>query len=1012
MLKSTRELLRGKASSKNPRLNLTLLTVIAVLVAVRLDPACGGELLTSEIPTGKTITPTAARGAIFQDLNPHYPSAPELRAGQATAVAVSPDGRALAILTSGYNRYSTPDGNAAEKGKLYVPELSTEYVFLFDITGPTPKQLQTLTLPNAFQGLAWAPSSDRLFASGGQDDTVVEFVRHADTFVHGRTFALGHTAGVGLNSTPETGAIAVSPDGHALLVTNLQSDSVSLIELASGQIAAEQDLRPGKIDPAHQGEPGGSYPRSVVWASATHAYIASERDREIISLSLSGSTLRVTKRISVPGQPVAVLANRTGSRVYVALDTTNRVLILDSASDTIIESVDATAPQRLYDNKKQLGGANSNALALTPDEHTLLVSNGGENAIAVIRLGKSAMDPTSSGENRGDDDGDEDDGDGDLHKTGGPSSSIVVGLVPTGWYPTGVATSRDGSRWYVVNGKSPTGPNARWCDRIDSSTHTCVMENPRGVVHNAENGSTLLITRNQFVWQLEKAGFLNIPVPSLRDLTQLTRQVMRNDHFDRPRQNAKDRRLFAFLRAHIHHVIYIIKENRSYDQVLGDLDRGNGDPRLTLFPQAISPNHHALARQFVTLDNFFVSGEVSWSGWDWAVAAQTNDFREHDEPITMAHRGLEADTGLNRNINVGLPTSQERHAERQISPADPDILPGEYDINAPDGPGGDAGKGYLWDAALRSHLTLRNWGFFGENRNYPPPEPLVRDPYSQKRQVFFAAKSALRPYSDPYFLDFTPAFPDFWRVQEWKREFALFSARGSAPNLMLVRLGNDHFGAFSYAIDGVNTPETQMADNDYAVGLLIEAVANSPFARDTLIIALEDDALDGPDHVDAHRSIVLFAGPYVRQQALVSTRYTTVSVVKTIEEILGLPALGLNDALDVPMSEVFDTTTTKWIYRAIVPAILRATQLPLPPTLHACRVSPVHSSEYWSRVMAGQDFSGADRIDPLTFNQALWQGFKSDAPYPDSPTGKDLSQGRPELLHAVLITPGGSCANP
>jgi hypothetical protein len=419
-----------------------------------------------------------------------------------------------------------------------------------------------------------------------------------------------------------------------------------------------------------------------------------------------------------------------------------------------------------------------------------------------------------------------------------------------------------------------------------------------------------------------------------------------------------------------------------------------------LFPRNLSPNHHALARQFVTLDNFLVSGEVSWSGWDWAVAAQTNDFRERDEPVTNAGRGLEADTGLNRNINVGLATSQERHAERGMYPTDPDILPGEHDINASDGPNAEAGKGYLWDAALRAHKTVRNWGFFGENRDYAPQGPLLRDPYSQKRQVFFATKSSLRPNSDPYYLDFTPAFPDFWRIQEWQREFASFVARGSAPDLMLVRLGNDHFGAFAAAIDGIDTPDTQMADNDYALGRLIETVANSPFAADTLIISIEDDACDGPDHVDAHRSIALFAGPYVKQRAVISNRYTTVSIVKTIEEILGLEPIGLNDTLETPMSELFDTANGHWAYKAVVPDILRSTKLPLPPALSACRISPRHSSDYWARVMAGQDFSTADRINPAAFNQALWRGLKGDAPYPGAASGADLSVDRASLLGA------------
>ena len=255
--------------------------------------------------------------------------------------------------------------------------------------------------------------------------------------------------------------------------------------------------------------------------------------------------------------------------------------------------------------------------------------------------------------------------------------------------------------------------------------------------------------------------------------------------------------------------------------------------------------------------------------------------------------------------------------------------------------------------------------------------------------------------------------PDFWRIKEWKREFAEFVAKGAAPNLMLVALSNDHFGAYDKAIDGVNTPETQMADNDYALGQLIETVADSPFAKDTLIVSIEDDACDGPDHVDAHRSIALFAGPYIRQHAVVSTRYTTVSVVKTIEEILGIGSIGLNDALAVPMSDVFDPNQVSWSYKAIVPDVLRSTKLPLPPVDHASIELPTHSAAYWTRAMAGQDFSGPDRIEPVSFNRTLWRGLMSDTPYPAAARPGDAGQGGniircsgnpdPSPLHAKII---------
>lgn len=949
------------------------------VAATSSDVPCGSEELPPqpvELPTGKSITPSAAHGAIFQDLNPALPAAPDVRVSGAAAVAVSPNGRLLAILTSGYNQFYGRDGKTS-------PELSSDYVFLFDITGREPKLSQVVPIRATFQGLSWAPSSDRLFASGGAEDAVVEFARTDSMFAVARTVRLGHRAWVGLDMAAWVGAaakdcpgcagepsgIAVSPDGKWLLVANIMNDSVSLIDLAAGRVVAEQDLRPGIIDPQYRGQSGGSYPRAVAWSSASHAYVASERDREIISLSLSQGKTRVAHRISVRGAPVALLANRSGSRLYVALDTTGQVVIIDTLHDKVIESLEVVAPESLYPNKKLLGGANTNALALTPDERTLLVSNGGENAIAVVQLSDNARGAASN--KRGD--GDDDDDGHDINR------SAVVGLVPTGWYPAGVATSKDGSRWYVVNGKSPTGPNGGWCKNVDPVLKRCV---------SGKGGKQAdLFAENLQVEQLEKAGFLTLPAPSPLELARLTKQVARNNRLDQPEKTAADERLFSFLHNHIKHVIYIMKENRSYDQILGDLGVGNGDSRLTLFGEKITPNQHAIARNFVTLDNTLVSGEGSMQGWAWTESAQTTDYNERSEPLTYVLRTPMEAYGNDRSINMGLATSKERHDQLAASPSDPDVLPGTHDVNAPDGPGGVEGKGYIWDAALQKGLTVRNWGMAPDprwtlgimyDRGDAVAAPGIRTPYEHNLRVFWSAKASLIPYSDPCYLTFYPAYPDFWRVKEWKREFAHFVAAGSAPNLMLMWLANDHTGWFDKALDGVNTPETQVADNDYALGEIVEAVANSPFAKDTLIISIEDDAWDGSDHVDAHRSIALFAGPYLRRHVVVSTRYTTVSVVKTIEEVLGLDPIGLNDALAAPMSDLFEPTPAAagWSFKAIVPDVLRSTRLPLPPAEHAHVAYPRHSAAYWAKAMADQDFSGPDRVDPVTFNRALTHGLK------------------------------------
>jgi DNA-binding beta-propeller fold protein YncE len=577
----------------------------------------------------------------------------------------------------------------------------------------------------------------------------------------------------------------------------------------------------------------------------------------------------------------------------------------------------------------------------------------------------------------------------------------VVGLIPTGWYPTAVAVRPDGRQLYVVNGKSVPGP---------------VPDNCRNNL-SIEPGSQVACTAaNQYVWQLEKAGFLTLPPPSPAELGRLTRQVAVNDHFSSARGGAEDTATFTFLRQHIHHVIYIVKENRTYDQILGDLEVGNGDPRLAVFGRTITPNQHALARDFVDLDAFYDSGESSNTGWNWTTAARTNDYTERAAPVNYADRGLQYDQeGDNRGVNVGFATSAERVAANPLLSKDPNLLPGAVDVAAPDGPGGDAGHGYIWDQALRAGLSVRNWGFYGDLTLYfpaagPARTPLLREPWKTGTRVFVPAKAALMNISDPYFRGFDQAFPDFWRFKAWEREFDGFAASGSPPQLMLLRLPHDHTGSFAEAIDGIDTVEAELADNDYAVGLVIDKVAKSRFASDTLIFVIEDDAQDGPDHVDAHRSVAFIAGPYVKQHAVLSTRYTTVSLVRTIETVLGIEPMGLNDAMADPMGAVFDVNQPAWRFDAKVPAVLRSSKLPLPAATKAeaaCVQAPRRDRRWWATAMAGQNFNDEDRLDTPAYNRALWRGLKGDgASYPSARDGRDLSRDRGKLLKAAATASG------
>jgi len=932
-----------------------------------------GEVL----PTGVRITPEAAPGAVFQSLNPDLPTRPGYLADHAVAVAIGPDGTTMLVLTSGYNRNNGPTGASA-------PAESKENVFVYDIAGGAPAKTQVLQIPNTYNGIAWNPDGSAFYVAGGVDDNVHVFKKPGSAWAEdGTPIPLGHgNVGVGLLVRPMAAGMAVNDAGDRLLVANYYNDSVSLIDLDTRSEIGELDLRPGKLDPSKAGVAGGEYPFAVAFAGNDKAYVSSQRDREIVVMSLAGDALAVSARIKTRGQPNNMVVN--GARLYVACDNSDSVVVIDTGDDRIVEEIGTTAPTAVFPNPAGFKGSNPNNLALSPDEGTLFVSNGGTNTVAVIQLG---------GPQGGK----------------GKSKSQLIGLIPTGWYPSGVAVSPDGGMLYVVNGKSDPGANPDGC---------------RDTLSIAAGSLNPCRAANQYVWQLEKAGLLSLPMPDAHTLADLTWQSADNNDFPTVAARRSSESMMAFLRARIKHVIYVVKENRTYDQLLGDLKIGDGDPDLAILGP-YSPNHQELALQFITFDRFHDAGETSNTGWNWTTAARSTDALEKIAPVNYAGRGLSYEAeGTSRNINVGFATAAERQAANPYNPADPDLLPGTADIVGPDAPEGEgaaAGAGYLWDSALRAGLDVRNYGFYGDLARYflaandPAFIALSRHPFADGVVQFIPAKQSLMDISDPYFRGYDQKCPDYWRFKEWEREFDQYAAGGNLPNLSLVRFPHDHFGDFAAAIDGVNTVETEMADNDYAVGLLIEKVANSPYKADTLIFVIEDDAQDGGDHVNARRSIGYIVGPYVKQGGVVvSTHYTTVNMLRTIEDVLGIVPLGLNDGLAAPMADAFDRKQEDWSYTAIVPEILHSTQLPVPAAaaiaasatpsvtggeLAGCFDRSKRTPEYWAAAMAGQNFTVEDQLDAARFNQALWTGLAgADKPYPAVRHGGDLRANRGELL--------------
>jgi YVTN family beta-propeller protein len=955
----------------------------------------------TQLATGQYITPTVIAGSVQQPLNPGLSAYPNFVAGEAVKSQLSPDGTTLAIICAGQNSLDNAAGSLDSAN-------STQYIFLYNVAGANktkPALTQVIQQTNAHVGLVFSPDGNTLYAAGGNDDAVYVYNKSGGTFITpGTQIALGHfppgatgsarNKGIGLGVQPNASGLGISADGKTLVVANNYNDSISVIDTATKTVRYEYDLRPYNTTPATgNGQPGGTYPFAVIVKSdgsgnGTTAYVSSDRDREIVVVDISSVTSgNLITRIPLDGNGLGMTLDASQSKLYVAQDNADQVAVIDTATNTIFSKIDARAPAgvlspgRFAQTDEPAGsdehgrradhytGAATYTVTLSPDGKTLYAVNAGANSVAVVPL---------KGEN----------------------ANTVRGLIPTAYEPHDITFSADGSWMYIVNGKNATGPNPDHLSNSTSRLTTITYPGGNIAAQNASNAS------NQYQFQLERASLVSAPVPTSAALRVLTAQVERNNFYtDQP--VGKDAVVMDFLRHKIKHVIYIVKENRTFDQILGDLAHGATDPTLTQFGSGITPNFHQLAMNFVTLDNFMDPGDGSMDGWSWALQGRVTNTETLTQQINYAfvNRGLSYESeGANRNVPVNFPTVAQRDAaagpagttnystaSASLLGGTANLLPGSGNHASSDAPFGIQ-EGYIFDAALHAGRTVRNYGFLVNNiGSIGTIAAPVSDPFGAGIIQVAPLDRTLAPLTDIYFRGYDQNYPDLWRYNEWKREFDQFVTNGKLPNLSLVRFSHDHMGSFSSALGGVNTPETQQADDDYAVGLLVEAVAKSPYASNTLIIITEDDCQDGPDHVDSHRATAYVVGPYVKQGAVVSTRFGQVNAVRTIEDILGTPHVNLNTAFQRPMADVFDITSPgSWTYKAVASTILKTTTLNLAQAhthggvkfAAGPNIKPKHNAAYWTKVTAGFDFSQADQVPPVRFNKVLRAGLMSPKPYP------------------------------
>jgi YVTN family beta-propeller protein len=940
-----------------------------------------GHIPRQRIATGQYVTPTALRGSVQQALNPGLPDYPNFVAGEAVRSELSPDGNTLAVLTAGQNSLYKTDGTVDTAN-------STQFIFLYDVSGANQKSpvlTQVLKPTNSHVGLVFSHDGNTLYAGGGRDDVIYVYTKTAGTWAAGTNIALNHSnKGIGNGVAPNAGGLALSADGKTLVVVNNYNDSISVIDTATGTVRYEHDLRPFFAgNEAQDGGVGGTFPFAVAIKGNTLAYVTSDRDREVVAIDISSPTAgKLVKRIKLDGNGLGLTLDASQNTLYVAQDNADQVTAIDTATNTVLAKIDARAPDGTLAGDDEGNGHKSSpytgagtfAVRLSPDGSTLYAVNAGANSIAVV----SIDDKKSHGKRK--------------------LSFEVTGLLPTAYEPHDVTFSADGTWLYIVNGKSITGPNP---DHLTSSTASLTQTTyPEGNAQAAANARA----SNEYQFQLERASLVAAPVPTHQsDLDRLTAQVAANNFYA---GDAEGEKVTKFLHRHIQHVIYIVKENRTFDQVLGDLGNGaNGDSSITVFGQAITPSFHKIATQFVTLDNVKDPGDGSMDGWSWSLQGRVTDVETITQQINYAavNRGLSYESeGTNRGLPINYATVAERDAvsgkpgttnyttaTASLPGGTNNAMTGTGNHASSDSPFADQG-GYIFRAVLDAGGTVRNYGMLVNNiGSIGTKDAPISDPFTAGEVQVAPLDPTLAPLTDVYYRGYDNNYVDVWRYQEWKREFDQFVASGNLPNLSLVRLSHDHMGNFGSALGGVNTPEAQQADDDLAVGLLVQAVGASPYAADTLVIVTEDDCQDGPDHVDSHRATTYLAGAYVKQGAVVSTPYSQINVLRTIEDILGTEHLNLNTAFQPAMTDAFDTHSSgNWTFQAEASTILQTTGIASTVTAlgavytGGAAVAPQHTADYWAARTATFDFSEADRVPTAAFNRILWQGLKGNLPYP------------------------------
>ena len=761
-----------------------------------------------------------------------------------------PNGWKLSSAGKSFGLGDLPLNIAVSNSKKFVAVtnngVSAHSIMLIDVK--SERVIDSVIIPKAWYGLAFSPDDQFLYAAGGHDNKIVRYEIIQNKLNKKDEIVLG---AVWPNRIAPSG-ITFDAKRQKIYVVTRDNRSLYVIDAKSQKIDKQFGLD------------GEAY-MSVMSTDSKELYISCWGCDHVLVFDLNMQAWKAP--IKVGDNPNEMLVSPNGQQLYVCNANDNTVSVINLKTKKVIETLDVA----LYPNSPS--GSTTNGLAMDPVKKSLYIANADNNCLAVFDVST-------------------------------PGKSVPKGFIPVGWFPTNVKFINN--KIWVTNGKGNTSLANPYGPRP-------IKNGEEVILHGADVNAPKEV---QYIGSMFKGTMSVIARPAEKDLQGYSKAVYRNASYSPTKSDLADKEAPGFpipmkmgQKSPIKYVFYVIKENRTYDQVLSDVKGGNGDTTLLLFGRKYTPNQHAIAEKFVLLDNFYVDSEVSADGHQWSMGAYATDYMEKSWPTSYGGKG------------GGIYGEPEKNVVLNKS-------------------------GYIWDLCNRYGVTFRTYGEFVTNGKATIP--------------------VLDKHFHPTFPSYSLAIMDTTRLRIWKTEFETMVKENRVPQFNTLRLGNDHTEGLRI---GRPTPYAHVADNDYAVGLLIETLSKSPIWNETAVFILEDDAQNGADHVDAHRSTAYVAGGFVKRNYVDHTAYSTSSMLRTMELILGLSPMSQYDAAAMPMWRSFDSVAKPSDFKAITPNV-------------DLRTKNVVRNE-WQRRSELFNFEKEDTNNDVAFNLVLWHGLKGDKiPFP------------------------------